>query len=237
MLQRDRRQNSFNVWTVFTDASLCFLIIILMVFIVNTVRLNSEIKKYQELAKYAETAKKDRNKLIEILQQDPDLSKMIREVKREDKGSDAAVDTVIVFSQNMIWKVNNHYMISQLEPSAVGTVQKFGRVLKDFLNENDGKDSSKKRYETYTILIIGHANTDGDEYSNYALSQRRADAIRSHLFERVFTHPNDRNKYKILACGYGENHLITSEDKVRGDRCIEIVFKYDEMDMVKGIKE
>lgn len=236
MLQRHKRKSNFNVWTVFTDASLCFLIIILMVFIANTIKLNQTLKEKAALAAFAEAALNDKRELVDSLLQDDDLKQMIVTTSRQSSDGQADQDTVIVFSRDLTWQVNNHYLINQLDRKAVNTVEKFGGKLKSFLDNLDTKSSDMKRYQTYTVLVIGHANTDGNEYDNYRLSQRRADSIRDHLFSSIFTGADDKNKYKILACGYGDKHLIKHYDQTKGDRCIEIVFKYDEMDMIKGNK-
>lgn len=229
-------QEDISVWTSFTDAVLCFLLIVLMVFIANIIHLQRTLSEKEALAAFAEAAMKDKQALIGSLLKDKDLRSMVQTSESQSNGKTVAQDTVIVFSSELTWDNDNHDKITQLKPKAVGTVVNFGRTLKKFLDSPDTKDSEKKRFQTYTVLIIGHANTKGDEEHNYKLSQRRADAIRNHLFGTVFLDKDDKDKYKILACGYGERHLIRNFDKDKGDRCIEIVFKYDEMDMIKGNK-
>lgn len=229
-------KEDISVWTSFTDAVLCFLLIVLMVFIANIIHLQRTLSEKEALAAFAEAALKDKQALIGSLLKDKDLSGMVVTSVSQSNGSGAAQDTVIVFSRDLTWQVNNHYLITQLDPNAVRTVDKFGAKLKEFLDHSDTKNPDMIRYQTYTVMIIGHANTDGNEYENYTLSQRRADSIRNHLFQTVFKGENDKDKYKILACGYGDKHLIRHFDKGKGDRCIEIVFKYDEMDMIKGNK-
>ncbi len=65
------------------------------------------------------------------------------------------------------------------------------------------------------------------------LSKKRADAVREFLYEIVF---KDKEKYKIYSSGVWVNQLIYNHDKINGDRCIEIAFKYDALDMVKKNK-
>jgi len=212
------------------------MIIILIVFIANTIRLNRTLKEKEALAAFAEAALNDKRELVDSLLRDSDLEQMIVTTPRQTINGKVESDTVIVFSRDLTWQANNQYLITQLDSNAIKTVEKFGNKLKAFLDNSDTKNTDMKRYQTYTVMVIGHANTDGNEYDNYLLSQKRADAIRDRLFDRIFTGPNDKDKYKILACGYGDKHLIKHHDKIRGDRCIEIVFKYDEMDMIKGMK-
>lgn len=236
MRYKEKRKNQFNVWTVFTDMSICFLIIILLVFIANTVRLNKTLEEKIKLAAFAEAALNDTSELINELQEDKDLKQMIKTLPNPH--NPAVMDTIIIFSNDLLWKKNSQYSVQELGENGVKIIDSFGKKLKTFLDNPDSKNSNLKRYDTYTVLIIGHANTDGNPDDNYDLSIKRAEAVRTELFKNNFKKGED--KYKILATGVGDKHLIklkgSKEDEEKGARCVEIVFKYDEMDMIKGLK-
>ena len=62
------------------------------------------------------------------------------------------------------------------------------------------------------IEISGHTNSQGNPASNMALSQRRADAVRTHLVSSGV--PTDR----LIAKGYGETHPIYDNASEEGRR-------------------
>jgi|LSQX01.2.fsa_nt_gb flagellar motor protein MotB len=224
MYDRSKGSLGFNIWTVFADLAFGFMIIILLLFMMNVAELKKQQKKLKELASYAEAAMKDRAEIEKDLKK---ANLLLDDNSGSDKGKTILTDKIV-------WPVNSQYKIDDLIDGAPELIVNFGKVLKGFLDKPDSKKSEKYRHQTYTIIIIGHTNTDGDDRPNYKLSLDRANAIRDHLFEQVFNGEGDDNKYKILAAGYGEKHLIKRLDAVKGDRCIEIAFKYDEMDMIRS---
>ncbi|MDD3534757.1 MAG: OmpA family protein [Candidatus Cloacimonetes bacterium] len=236
MRYNEKRKSRFNVWTVFTDMAICFLIIILLVFIANTIKLKKTLEEKIKLAAFAEAALNDTSELINELQKDKDLKQMIKTLPNPH--NQAIKDTIIIFSNDLLWKINRQHKVQDLGENGVKIIDSFGKKLKTFLDNPDSKNSNLKRYDTYTVLIIGHANTDGKSESNYELSIKRAEAVRTELFKNNFKGGED--KYKILATGVGDKHLVklksSKEDEEKGARCVEIVFKYDEMDMIKGLK-
>ncbi|MDD4224024.1 MAG: OmpA family protein [Candidatus Cloacimonetes bacterium] len=225
-------KEDISVWTSFTDAVLCFLLIVLMVFIANIIHLQKTLEEKEALAAFAEAALNDKRELVSLLDGYKDLKQMITVVNK---------DTIITFSEKLTWQEDNQFNIEELDASARKTIELFGNVVKEkFLDHRDKRDTLLLRHDTYSILIIGHANkipagknkVFSDQF-NYNLSKKRADAVREFLFEKVF---EDKEKYKIYSSGVGVNHLIYNHDKKNGDRCIEIAFKYDALDMIKGNK-
>lgn len=68
-----------------------------------------------------------------------------------------------------------------------------------------------KRFPSTTVLIEGHSDSSGSASKNKALSQRRADAVRSALVER-FGIPAER----VTAKGFGIESPIADNATAEG---------------------
>ncbi|MFW5629107.1 MAG: OmpA family protein [Candidatus Cloacimonadaceae bacterium] len=218
MYDRSKGSLGFNIWTVFADLAFGFMIIILLLFMMN-------VAKLREFASYAKAAMEDRKEIMKALEE---ANLLLSGDSEGDKGK-------TLLTHEIEWPTDK-FEINDLSGEAQVLIIKFGEILKEFLDKPDTKKSEEYRYQTYTIIIIGHANLEGRDrdYNNYKLSHQRAHSVREYLFEKVFGGESGKDDYKILATGYGDNHLITRKSKVLGDKCIEIAFKYDEMDMIKS---
>lgn len=222
MYDRSKGNLGFNLWTVFSDVAFGFMIIILLLFM-------KTLADWRDMATYAQAAKNDRDEIQGALQDAGLLA----------EGTDKEGKTIL--STAITWTDNDKHEIHDLSNKARAGMLEFGEVLRDFLDKADTRKKEKYRYQTYTILIIGHANTVGSDTAqgivyNYELSHKRAHSIREYLFDNVFGGESGKDKYQILATGYGDKHLIKRQNEIIGDRCIEIAFKYDEMDMISSEK-
>jgi outer membrane protein OmpA-like peptidoglycan-associated protein len=97
-----------------------------------------------------------------------------------------------------------------LKPGAATTMDRLAQFMRD--------------YPERSVRIEGHTDSVGSEESNQALSERRADAVRSALVDR--NTPPDR----ITTVGYGEGRPIASNDTSGGrqqNRRVEIVVSND----------
>lgn len=77
-----------------------------------------------------------------------------------------------------------------------------------------------KAYPDRTLMIEGHTDNVGSEDSNLALSQNRAEAVRTYLLEQGV----DNNRLGVI--GKGESSPVASNDSVSGralNRRVEVV--------------
>lgn len=96
---------------------------------------------------------------------------------------------------------------ARLKPAAYGTMDRVARVL---------KESAERR-----VLIEGHTDSTGSAEHNTALSERRADAVRTALLERGIP------SAQMQAIGRGESTPVASNDNAGGrqaNRRVELVF-------------
>ncbi|MCP1676762.1 outer membrane protein OmpA-like peptidoglycan-associated protein [Natronocella acetinitrilica] len=97
---------------------------------------------------------------------------------------------------------------AELQPGADGNLNR----LVDFLNEHPER----------RVLIEGHTDSVGSAESNQRLSQRRADAVRSHLVRRGLS--QDR----LSTSGMGEDRPVASNETASGrqqNRRVEIIIE------------
>ena len=64
--------------------------------------------------------------------------------------------------------------------------------------------------ENLKVEIAGHTDNVGDDDSNRALSQARADAVRNYVLKKGIS------EERITAKGYGENYPVDTNDTVQG---------------------
>jgi outer membrane protein OmpA-like peptidoglycan-associated protein len=118
-------------------------------------------------------------------------------VKQESRGM------VITLSGNVLFETNK----AKLFPNAE-------------LKLNDVAKALTQQDPDSRIIIEGHADSQGDEQHNLALSQERAEAVRTYLITQGIA--ADR----VVATGYGETRPIADNTKAEGranNRRVEIV--------------
>lgn len=97
-----------------------------------------------------------------------------------------------------------------LKPGAVTTIDRLAQFLRD--------------YPERTVRIEGHTDSVGNDETNQALSERRADSVRDALLDR--STPAER----VRTVGYGESRPIAGNDTSGGrqqNRRVEIVISDD----------
>jgi OOP family OmpA-OmpF porin len=68
-----------------------------------------------------------------------------------------------------------------------------------------------RKYSNQKILVVGHTDSTGNEPYNEALSERRAESVRSYLVENF-----ELDADKLFARGFGEKSPIASNDTIEG---------------------
>jgi OOP family OmpA-OmpF porin len=84
-------------------------------------------------------------------------------------------------------------------------------VTEQYVGEVEKVAMFLKKYASVTAVIEGHTDNTGNEQYNEALSQRRADAVRSMLVQRFGI-----AEQRLMAKGYGETQAIESNDTAEG---------------------
>jgi outer membrane protein OmpA-like peptidoglycan-associated protein len=160
----------------------------------NVERLDSRTREADRAQDAAERARMD----AEMARQDSDaLRRQIAELnaKETERG-------LVVTLGDMLFETGK----SQLKGNAFANLGK----LSNFLNQ----------YPERTLVIEGHTDSVGNESSNQALSQRRADSVRQYLLQQGVA--ADR----LTAFGKGESAPIARNDSVSGralNRRVEVI--------------
>lgn len=98
---------------------------------------------------------------------------------------------------------------STIRPANYRLLTKVQQAIQAFANSN--------------LVIEGHTDSHGSDTANYALSQRRAEAVKQYILA------NSRiNASKIAAVGYGETKPVANNETTRGrarNRRIDIVIR------------
>lgn len=160
----------------------------------NTERLDSRTREADRAQDAATRARMD----ADMAREDSDaLRRQIAELnaKETERG-------LVVTLGDMLFETGN----SQLKGNAFANLGK----LSAFLNQ----------YPERTLVIEGHTDSVGNESSNQALSQRRADSVRQYLLQQGVA------ANRLTAFGKGENAPIASNDSVSGralNRRVEVI--------------
>ncbi len=160
----------------------------------NAERLDSRTREADRAQDAAEQARMD----ADMAREDSDaLRRQIAELnaKETERG-------LVVTLGDMLFETGN----SQLKGNAFANLSK----LSAFLNQ----------YPERTLVIEGHTDSVGNESSNQALSQRRADSVRQYLLQQGVA------ANRLTAFGKGENAPIASNDSVSGralNRRVEVI--------------
>lgn len=160
----------------------------------NAERLDSRTREADQAQDAAERARLD----ADMAREDSDaLRRQIAELnaKETERG-------LVVTLGDMLFETGN----SQLKGNAFANLSK----LSAFLNQ----------YPERTLVIEGHTDSVGNESSNQALSQRRADSVRQYLLQQGVA------SNRLTAFGKGENAPIASNDSVSGralNRRVEVI--------------
>jgi outer membrane protein OmpA-like peptidoglycan-associated protein len=96
---------------------------------------------------------------------------------------------------------------ARIRPESTPTLNQIGRMLRD--------------HPELQISIEGHTDADGDEASNQDLSQRRADAVKTHLVEELGVAAD-----RLETAGFGETRPVadnTSPEGKQQNRRVELV--------------
>lgn len=110
----------------------------------------------------------------------------VAETRRTEHGILVSLDSDILFDTDS----------AVLRPAAVDQLTKVGDVL--------------AKYDKDRIRVEGHADARGSARHNEALSQRRADAVRSVLLGRGV------REHQLAALGMGETRPVASNDTAKG---------------------
>lgn len=87
-----------------------------------------------------------------------------------------------------------------------------------------------KSYPDRTLQIEGHTDNVGSEESNFSLSQRRAESVRTYLLGQGI------NASRLSAYGKGENSPVASNDSISGrslNRRVEVIINTPAAAMVQ----
>jgi outer membrane protein OmpA-like peptidoglycan-associated protein len=102
------------------------------------------------------------------------------------------------------------YDSATLRPGAAASLQKLGKLI--------------ERNPQASFKVEGHTDSFGSDQYNLDLSQRRAETVKTWLFQNMSIDPN-----RILTQGYGRSRLIVPADKSveeqQLNRRVEIVIK------------
>lgn len=239
MRNPDRQQDGLiNVWVTLSDAVLGFMIIILLLFTINTVRLN-------KLANYAKTAQKDRAELKESLKARKGLVGFI-------SPDTLSVEYEIVLPDSLVWVTSGRTGWTDISKVNQDKIIEFCRVLKGFMDKKidwpeDNKIVKKERYKIYSLLVVGHASAENEpedmpgQTGTNSFALKRAVTIFEKLTEVFSLDPlgddeyygwkvkgsdvrvENQLKYKIYATGVGERQLRNRNNPSSKDnRYVEI---------------
>jgi len=95
----------------------------------------------------------------------------------------------------------------RIRPESTPTLKEIGQMLKD--------------HADLKLLIEGHTDNVGDDASNQTLSEKRANAVRSHLISQYTI-----DGARLQAKGFGETKPVSSNDTPEGkqnNRRVELV--------------
>lgn len=127
----------------------------------------------------------------------------------------STVDDNSNISKEIYMKIEFDFDSAVIQSVSYPLLDELGRALPDF---NNGK---------HTLLIHGHADSDGDADYNMALSQKRADSVKTYLLDHF-----DLRSLKMEAKGFGEEQPLvpnTSEANKMRNRRVEIRMQYDKV--------
>ena len=127
----------------------------------------------------------------------------------------STVDERSNISKEINMKIEFDFDSANINPVSYPLLDELGRALPDFNTVN------------HTLLIYGHADSDGAADYNMALSQKRANSVRTYLMDHF-----DLRSLKMEAKGFGEEQPLvpnTSEANKMKNRRVEIRMKYDKI--------
>ncbi|HBY88384.1 MAG TPA: flagellar motor protein MotB, partial [Colwellia sp.] len=107
-------------------------------------------------------------------------------VKVDSSGCPLFLDTAVDVDLNVAFENNS----SQIKAETMNDIQR----LADFMKE----------YKNTSVVIEGHSSAAGSAKYNLALSQKRADAVKSLLINKF-----DIEESRLSAKGFGETQLIS----------------------------
>ncbi len=132
-----------------------------------------------------------------IAQQEMQLKAL--NAKKTDRG-------MVITLGDVLFNINK----AQLSPHGMQSSQKLAAFL--------------KQYPQRKVLVEGYTDSTGSEAHNQALSERRADAVRTALIEAGI------NSDRIATHGYGESYPVASNDSASHrqiNRRVEIIISND----------
>jgi outer membrane protein OmpA-like peptidoglycan-associated protein len=152
----------------------------------------------RDAQRWAQRATQQQERATEQQQRAAELQQELSELraKQTDRG-------IVVTLGDVLFDTDK----ARLKPAAYGTMDRVAQVL---------KGSAERR-----VLIEGHTDSTGSAEYNTALSERRADAVRTALLERGI--PSEQ----VHAIGRGESMPVASNDNAGGrqaNRRVELVF-------------
>lgn len=145
----------------------------------------------------------------ETLQQKEQYDRKVREVRGIYEPDEAEVllgdDELIVRLYALSFPVGS----SEIRPENFSLLTRVQRTLREF--------------PTADIVIEGHTDAQGDETMNQALSDRRAEAVRTYLLANMGI-----DAQRVVARGYGESRPIANNESESGrarNRRIDVVVR------------